>query len=81
MDKLESISNLNRMGKTQYRDSWAWVHWMMHGPPAAYDELLKYLSDIERQTPPGKLSTRLKRRVPKMNASFVKHFKYWKKKG
>ena len=70
MDKLENIGDVTAMGKAEYRDSWAWVHFMCQGPPAAHEELVGYLQDLAAQKPPGLLSERLVRRLPSLTAEF-----------
>ena len=78
LEKLESIADLADMGVDQYRGAWAWVHFMLHGPAEAHDELLSYLAAIEARTPPGVLSQRLQRRMPDLKERFLDHFRNWK---
>jgi len=68
------------MGKAEYRDCWAWVCYMLHGPPEAREELINYLHDLQSQNPPDLLSDRLKRRIPELRKSFTRYFKNWKTK-
>ncbi|MCC6125696.1 MAG: DUF1570 domain-containing protein [Pirellulales bacterium] len=70
MEKLEKIGDVASMGKAEYRDSWAWIHFMCHGPSAARDELVEYLGDLAAQKPPGLLSERLARRIPSLSSEF-----------
>jgi hypothetical protein len=65
------------MGRREYRDAWAWTHFMLHGPEEARDELLRYLADVQASAPPGLLSQRLRRRLPDLEDSFAKHFQHW----
>ncbi len=39
--ELAAIEDLNQMGRDAYRDAWAWVHYMLHGPREARDELIR----------------------------------------
>lgn len=77
IEKLESVSDLEDMGASEYRNAWAWVHFMLHGPAEAHDELISYLSAIEARTPPGVLSQRLRRRMPDLKERFLSHFRTW----
>ena len=77
-EDLENVGDLNQMGGKEYRDSWAWVHFMLHGSSDAREELVRFLADIEAQTPPGKLGDRLRRRIPDVERQFAEHFKRWK---
>ena len=74
---LEQKRQLSEMGGQEYRFSWAWVHFMLHGPPEAHRELVGYLSDIRAGVPPGRLSKRLGQRIPDVQRRLVQHFKHW----
>jgi len=76
---LERKGDLSQMGGTEYRNAWAWVHFMLHGPPEARDELVHFLADIQGGTPPGWLGERLERRLPGVDRRFVAHFTTWKR--
>ena len=78
LEDLESIHNLNEMGAAEYRHAWAWVHFMLHGPAEAHEELVAFLEAIGSHSPPGVLSTRLRKRMPDVNVRFVEHFRNWK---
>ncbi|MBN1854959.1 MAG: hypothetical protein JW829_19650 [Pirellulales bacterium] len=75
---LEAKSDLSEMGGLEYRFSWAWAHFMLHGPVDAHRELVYFLADARRGKPPGLLSSRLALAVPDLQMRFVQHFKYWK---
>jgi hypothetical protein len=79
LDKLEALRDLNDMGQREYRDAWAWVHFMLHGSPAARIELVGFLTDLENHIPPDPLSQRLRRRIPDLDKQFAAHFKSWKR--
>lgn len=76
LDRLEAKRGLDEMGRSEYRSAWSWVHFLIHGPPEAQDELIRYFADIRSGTPPGQFSTRLKRRVPDAQRRLVQHFKH-----
>ncbi|MHC4399066.1 MAG: hypothetical protein ACYTG0_05235 [Planctomycetota bacterium] len=77
VDNLEKKGGLSEMGSSEYRSAWAWTHFMLHGSAAAHDELVRFLADIQAHTPPGSLSSRLRRRVPGLRRRFASHFKSW----
>ncbi|NLY02387.1 MAG: hypothetical protein GXY83_40395 [Rhodopirellula sp.] len=79
LEKLEKKSDVSDMGGAEYRDSWAWVHFMLHGPYLAHDELVRYLADIQNHAPPGILSSRLRARLPDCDRRFGAHFQSWKR--
>jgi len=76
---LERHGELSQMGGTEYRSAWAWVHFLLHGPPEARDELVRFLSDIQNGNPPGLLSQRLQRRMPDLERRFLSHFTGWRR--
>jgi hypothetical protein len=77
IEQLEQKSSLGAMGRVEYRFSWGWAHFMLHGPIAAHRVLVRYLADIRQGKPPGKLSQRLRRAVPHLDERMIQHFKYW----
>ena len=70
--------DVDSMDVADYRRAWAWVHFMLHGPPEAREELINFLKDIAAHSPPGQLSERLSRRIPDLERSFVTHFSTWR---
>ena len=79
LERLEEIDSLDGMGQAQYRDAWACVHFMIHGPRAAREELRGYLADVQSHSPPGILSERLRRRIPDLERQLSIHLKTWKR--
>jgi hypothetical protein len=75
LEALEELDEIGEMGREEYRDAWAWVHFALHGPPAARDEFERHLADLAAGTDPGPLSTRLRRRLPDLNRRAVEHFR------
>lgn len=71
--ELERLRDVRQMGKAEYRAAWAWVHFLLHGPPAAREVLVEYLNDIARNTPPGSLAKRLEQAVPNLKQEFIEH--------
>jgi hypothetical protein len=74
---LEQRRELAEMGASEYRYSWAWVHFMLHGPATAHTTLVRYLADIRRGEIAGDLSEQLECAVPNSTERMVQHFKYW----
>lgn len=72
--ELEPVSDLASLGREEYRDAWAWVHFMLHGPPPAREELLSYLKDVQTDADTEPLSRRLKRRIPDLERRMAEHF-------
>jgi hypothetical protein len=79
LEQLEQLERLEEMGPAQYRDAWAWVHFMLHGPAEAREELIGTLRNIAALAPPGTLSERLRRRMPDVEQQFAAHFQQWRR--
>jgi len=75
LGKLENKGAVEQMGSAEYRDAWAWVHFMLNGPAEVNDELQRFLADIRAHTPPGLLSQRLEHRLPGSKQLLVTHFR------
>ncbi len=71
--KLEDLHDVRQMGNAEYRSAWAWVHFMLNGPPAARTVLVQYLRDIANNRVPGRLSDRLDQALPSPKKAFLKH--------
>jgi len=70
---LEKVSSVASFTAGDYRASWAWVHFMIHGPPEARDTLIAYLADIRARQPPGSLHVRLRHEIRDLVRRFEKH--------
>ena len=81
LEALEKLDGLGDMRLAEYRDSWAWVHFMLHGPAAAHEELVAYLAGLRGQSPPPALSGRLRGRIPDLPQRFLDHFRDWHRPG
>jgi hypothetical protein len=75
--RLEALGDLSEMGPKEYRDAWAWVHFMIHGPEQAQLALLEYFDDLEHHRPPAALSQRLALKLGDPSRGFQAHFRKW----
>jgi hypothetical protein len=57
--RLESLTEVSDMGQSDYEESWAWVHFMLHGDPTVRRTLIDYVADLSRTPDPDPLSKRL----------------------
>ncbi|MDR3639233.1 MAG: DUF1570 domain-containing protein [Isosphaeraceae bacterium] len=72
--KLESLTNVREMTTRDYRESWAWVHFLLNSAPTNKALLLSTLADL--RTSPSKavpLSKRLPAGDQIANASLLAH--------
>ena len=77
--ELESFTQLEQMGPREYQHAWAWVHFMLHGPPVARQTLVDYLAKLERHEPPRPLSETLAQQLDSPPQAFVEHFRSWRR--
>ncbi|QDU27532.1 hypothetical protein ETAA8_26200 [Anatilimnocola aggregata] len=75
LEALEAITEFDDLGRAEYRDSFGWVHFMLHGPRAAHEELVAYLTDQQQGRDTEPLSSRLRRRLPDLDRRFIEHIR------
>jgi len=75
LNKLEQIARMEDMDGSAYRWSWAWVHFFIHGPVAARQELTDYLRTIQNYGVPGSLAQRTEARLGSLRTLFLEHFR------
>jgi hypothetical protein len=73
MDRLEQLSTVHQMTPAEYRESWAWVHLMLNGDPAAKKVLVGYLRELRTNTQPAPLRPRLMAVYPGLDTALVRH--------
>jgi hypothetical protein len=81
LKRLESLNSITQMGAGEYRDSWAWVHFLLHdqnNKNAGRTALIGYLAEIQKGTPPGAFSTYLAKRMHRSETKLVQHFRYFR---
>ncbi len=77
---LESRRDLSEMTATDYRNAWAWVHFMFHGPKDAHAELVRFLAESAAGRTPQPLSVVLPQKLPDLDQQFLQHFRNWQRK-
>ncbi|MDD3586779.1 MAG: DUF1570 domain-containing protein [Thermoguttaceae bacterium] len=91
LERLEKLQMIHQMGEREYRESWAWVHFLIHESPLSQKLLAFYLRSLtpekqygismeqsfinQKKTPLTKL---LEEFLPDYRKDFVEHFKNWK---
>lgn len=59
LDRLEQLTDIKEMNGTEYREAWAWTHFMLRGDPGDRKVLLNYLQELRANPRPGALRPRL----------------------
>lgn len=78
LERLERKSSLVEMNQDDYRESWAWVHFLLHGPADVQNVLPDYLRSIQAGEPPGPLGKSLFAKDPGASRRMVGHLKSWR---
>jgi hypothetical protein len=57
--RLERLDDVRRMSPRDYREAWAWVHYLLHGDPEGRAALAGYLAELRAGAAPSSLAARL----------------------
>ena len=77
LSRLEEKRDLVSLTAEDYRDSWAWAHYLLHGPQDSRQVLSNYLYDIRIGNPAGRLADRLAEELPEFESDMAGHFQNW----
>lgn len=67
LERLESLEKVEQMHRADYREAWAWTHYMLHGSADTRQVLLNYLQELRTDPTPGPLLVRLTAEVPDLD--------------
>ncbi len=71
MQRLEQLVEVAHMQRTDYQESWGWVHFMLNSSPDSRQLLLDYVQDLRADPDPGPLSVRLAGELPLYDERFL----------
>jgi hypothetical protein len=71
--RLESLREVDQMTPTEYREAWAWVHFMLRGRPEAKTVLVTYLHHLRGTTTPAPFGPRLAAAMPDPPDALARH--------
>lgn len=74
LQSLEAVSSVDEMGNAQYRDAWAWVHFLLHESDASRRVLAEFMQELQAHSPPGSLARRIAAEIPDHKQRFLNHF-------
>jgi len=60
LQRLEQLEKVEQMQRADYRESWAWVHFLLHGSPESKQVLVDYLQELRSGRPATQLSSRVR---------------------
>ncbi len=73
MARLETLHEVQQMTAADYRESWAWVHFLLKGKPEAKAALLSYLALLRHEANPGPLAPSLVKAIGNLDDVLEKH--------
>lgn len=73
LERLEKLEKTEQMQRADYREAWAWIHFLNHSSPETRQILLDYLRDLQSVSNPEPLSARLAREIPSFEARFLSY--------
>jgi hypothetical protein len=73
LTRLEAITDVAQMQSSDYRESWAWVHFLLHGTRDGRRELLAYLEPGRSRDANHPLSSQVFRGVPQADSRLISH--------
>jgi hypothetical protein len=59
LERLESLTDIRQMSQRDYREAWAWVHLLLHGPESGKPILMTYLTQPDETRAQTRLRPRL----------------------
>ena len=74
---LAKVKSMAEFTEGYYRDSWAWVHFLLHRNRPLRRQLVRYLADLRSGTPVEPLEKQLQRTCPDLHQQFVAHFRHF----
>jgi hypothetical protein len=73
LGRLEQLNEVQQMTPAEYREAWAWVHFMLRTKPEAKAVLLAYLQQLRTNPNPGPLGPRLVAVTPALDDALNRH--------
>lgn len=71
--RLEQLTQVEQMTPAEYREAWAWVHFMMHTSDESRKVLTGYLKDLRSTKSPGQIRNRLTTLFPTPEVALERH--------
>ena len=78
LERLEAAEDISDMGSVEYREAWAWAHFLLHGPQEVRQVLSDFLYEIESGEAAGSFRERLVAAVPNADILLVEHIRQWR---
>jgi hypothetical protein len=73
LNRLEQLKLVEQMTPGEYRESWAWVHLLLHSSADARKVLVGYLKELRSTSTPGPMRPRLSAIFPTPESALERH--------
>lgn len=73
LSRLENLSQVDQMTPAEYREAWAWVHFMLRSRPEARTVLVNYLHQLRGVSTPSPLGPKLAAAVGDPAEALARH--------
>ena len=70
LKRLETLDEVSMMNQADYREAWAWVHFMLHSSEGTQQLLIEYLQELRTNPDPEPLRERLEKNIPVLTERF-----------
>lgn len=81
LSRLEKLQIIDDMGEREYKESWAWTHFLLHRSPETHKLLASYLQMLgNEKLDPNKiprLEPMIRNLLNDSKGEFLQHFKSW----
>lgn len=75
LPELERFGSIEQLGTREYRDSWAWVHFLLHRKPETRQHLVTQLAKHRAGENTLPLSKVVAMELPNWHVEFIEHFR------
>jgi hypothetical protein len=73
LERLEQLNQVQQMSPAEYREAWAWVHFILNDKAETKTVLTNYLQQLRTNPNPGTLAPRLAGIYPSLTAALTQH--------
>ncbi|WP_437228262.1 hypothetical protein SH661x_000808 [Planctomicrobium sp. SH661] len=74
--RLEKIEEVPKMGLADYREAWAWVHYLMNDAPGGRELLVNYCQALRKSDKPPRFSAEVARLFPDADIRLASYITY-----
>ena len=74
--RLEKIEEVPKMGLADYREAWAWVHFLLNDAPGGRELLIDYCRTLRKSDKPPRFSTEVARMFPDADLRLASYISY-----